>query len=338
MRAYTADTITKQNVSFTGVGSISGHNYVGGIAGSLGTASVAGLLNTTLGVASYLAFTVDSVTLNGAADAFAVSGTERVGGGFGEAIGGSVTNVSVNNLASVTGENLVGGFIGLSGPGELVGSDGGLTVNLLGLNYLLKLNNLLSLGQAVEVTITNANVNGIKSGFTVEATGAREENSVRDYTASGFMARSNSTKAEDAHVTNLKSVTAANDGGYAAGFVAISKTGGLAEVGDDNSVKSLLEANELVNAIGYLIPSYTKLRPAVGRNIRINPAHLCQNVLLFIVALHGIVDVGDTPHLAVHLAGAPSAVRIDFINRDGLLHRSRDFVAASRSACGGIFI
>lgn len=254
---YTADKITAQDVSFTGVGSISGHDYIGGIAGSLGTASVAGLLNTTLGVASYLAFTVDSVTLNGAADAFAVSGTERVGGGFGEAIGGSVTNVSVNNLASVTGENLVGGFIGLSGPGELVGSDGGLTVNLLGLNYLLKLNNLLSLGQAVEVTITNANVNGIKSGFTVEATGAREENSVRDYTASGFMARSNSTKAEDAHVTNLKSVTAANDGGYAAGFVAISKTGGLAEVGDDNSVRTLLEANGLVNAIGYLIPSYT---------------------------------------------------------------------------------
>ena len=254
---YTADKITEQNVSFTGVGSISGHNYVGGIAGSLGTASVAGLLNTTLGVASYLAFTVDSVTLNGAADGFAVSGTERVGGGFGEAIGGSVTNVSVNNLASVTGENLVGGFIGLSGPGELVGSDGGLTVNLLGLNYLLKLNNLLSLGQAVEVTITNANVKGIESGFTVEATGVREENSVRDYTASGFMARSNSTKVENAHVTNLKSVTAANDGGYAAGFVAISKTGGLAEVGDDNSVKSLLEANRLVNAIGYLIPSYT---------------------------------------------------------------------------------
>lgn len=253
---YTTDTITEQNVSFTGVRSISGHNYVGGIAGSLGTASVAGLLNTTLGVASYLAFTVDSVTLNGAADGFAVSGTERVGGGFGEAIGGSVTNVSVNNLASVTGENLVGGFIGLSGPGELVGSDGGLTVNLLGLNYLLKLNNLLSLGQAVEVTITNANVKGIESGFTVEATGVREENSVRDYTASGFMARSNSTKVENAHVTNLKSVTAANDGGYAAGFVAISKTGGLAEVGDDNSVKSLIEANGLVNTIGYLIPSY----------------------------------------------------------------------------------
>lgn len=254
---YTADKITAQDVSFTGVGSISGHDYIGGIAGSLGTASVAGLLNTALGVASYLAFTVDSVTLNGITDGFSVSGNERVGGGFGDAIGGTIKTVSINNLKSVGGENFVGGFIGLSGPGELVGTDGGLTVNLLGLNYLLKLNNLLSLGQAVEVTITNANVNGIGDGFTVEATGVREENSVRDYTASGFMARSNSTKVENAHVTNLKSVTAANDGGYAAGFVAISKTGGLAEVGDDNSVKSLLEANGLVNAIGYLIPSYT---------------------------------------------------------------------------------
>lgn len=255
---YTADnTIPAQDISFTGVGSISGHNYVGGIAGSLGTASVAGLLNTTLGVASYLAFTVDSVTLNGGNNGFAVEGIERVGGGFGDAIGGSIKNVTIDRLASVNGKNMVGGFIGLSGPGELVGTDGDLTVNLLGLNYLLKLNNLLSLGQAVEVTITNANVKGIGDGFTVEATGVREDNSVRDYTASGFMARSNSTKVENAHVTNLKSVTAANDGGYAAGFVAISKTGGLAEVGDDNSVKSLLEANGLVNAIGYLIPSYT---------------------------------------------------------------------------------
>ena len=254
---YDPATVEQRNTTVSGLQSVSGHDYTGGIAGSLGTASVAGLLNTTLGVASYLAFTVDGVTLNGITDGFSVSGNERVGGGFGDAIGGTINNVSVNNLKSVEGKNYAGGFIGLSGPGELVGTDGGLTVNLLGLNYLLKLNNLLSLGQAVEVTITNANVNGIGDGFTVEATGVREENSVRDYTASGFMARSNSTKIENAHVTNLKSVTAANDGGYAAGFVAISKTGGLAEVGDDNSVKSLIEANGLVNAIGYLIPSYT---------------------------------------------------------------------------------
>lgn len=256
-KIYESGTDEVRNTTVSGLQSVSGHDYTGGIAGSLGTASVAGLLNTTLGVASYLAFTVDGVTLNGITDGFSVSGNERVGGGFGDAIGGTISNVSINNLKSVEGKNYAGGFIGLSGPGELVGTDGGLTVNLLGLNYLLKLNNLLSLGQAVEVTITNANVNGIGDGFTVEATGVREENSVRDYTASGFMARSNSTKVENAHATNLKSVTAANDGGYAAGFVAISKTGGLAEVGDDNSVKSLIEAKGLVNAIGYLIPSYT---------------------------------------------------------------------------------
>ena len=115
---YTADTITVQNVSFSSVRSISGHNYVGGIAGSLGTASVAGLLNTTLGVASYLAFTVDSVTLNGGNDGFAVEGIERVGGGFGDAIGGSIKNVTIDRLASVNGKNMVGGLIGLSGPGQ----------------------------------------------------------------------------------------------------------------------------------------------------------------------------------------------------------------------------
>lgn len=254
---YAPAAVEQRYTAVSGLQSVSGHDYTGGIAGSLGTASVGGLLNNTAGIASYLGFTVDGVTVTGNDSGFTVDGWERVGGGLGDAIGGTINNVSVNNLKSVEGKNYAGGFIGLSGPGELVGTDGGLTVNLLGLNYLLKLNNLLSLGQAVEVTITNANVKGIESGFTVEATGVREENSVRDYTASGFIARSNSTKAENAHVTNLKSVTAANDGGYAAGFVAISKTGGLAEVGDDNSVKSLLEANGLVNAIGYLIPSYT---------------------------------------------------------------------------------
>ena len=188
-----------------------------------------------------------------------MEGWERVGGGFGDAIGGTINNATINKLKSVEGKNYAGGFIGLSGPGELVGTSGGLTVNLLGLNYLLTLNKLLSIGQYVQVTIKDANVNGIdKDGFTVEATEKREANSVLDYTAAGFIARSNSTKIENAHVTNLKSVTAADNGGYAAGFVAISKTGGLAEVGEDSTqVKSLIETNGLVTAISYLIPSYT---------------------------------------------------------------------------------
>ena len=254
---YDVGSVQVIDSSLTGLSSVTGNDYVGGIAGSMGTASVAGLLNTTLGVASYLAFTVDNVHVNGAENGFTITGNERVAGGFGDTIGGSITTVSINNLASIEGNNLVGGFIGLSGPGDLAGADGGLTVNLLGLNYLLKLNNLLSLGQAIEVKINKVNVNGATNGFTVHAKGSRDSNSVRDYSASGFIAKSGSTKVEDSHVTNLKSVKAADDGGYASGFVAISKTGGLADVADDTSIKSLIEANGLVNAVGYLIPKYT---------------------------------------------------------------------------------
>lgn len=255
---YYPATVEQRNTTVSGLQSVSGHDYTGGIAGSLGTASVGGLLNNTAGIASYLGFTVDGVTVTGSDNGLTVDGWERVGGGLGDAIGGTINNVSVNNLKSIEGKNYAGGFIGLSGPGELVGTDGGLTVNLLGLNYILKLNKLLAIGQYVQVNITNSSVNGIKDGFTVNATGVRDENSVLDYTAAGFIARSNSTKVENAHVTNLESVTAADNGGYAAGFVAISKTGSLADVGDEAEVKKqLLQINGLVTAIAYLIPSYT---------------------------------------------------------------------------------
>lgn len=252
---YDVGSVSVLGVSLTGLSNIKGNDYVGGIAGSMGTASVAGLLNTTLGVASYLAFTVDNVYISG--NDLRIEGNERVGGGLGDALGGSIKTVKIDNLNSVEGNNYVGGFIGLSGPGDLTGTDGGLTVNLLGLNYVLKLNNLLSLGQAIEVNIDDVNVNGTTDGFTVHAKGSRDSNSVLDYSASGFIAKSGSTKVENSHVTNLKSVKAADDGGYASGFVAISKTGGLAEVADDTSIKSLIEANGLVSAVGYLIPKYT---------------------------------------------------------------------------------
>ena len=252
---YDVGSVSVLGVSLTGLSNIKGNDYVGGIAGSMGTASVAGLLNTTLGVASYLAFTVDNVYISG--NGLKIEGNERVGGGLGDALGGSIKTVKIDNLNSVEGNNYVGGFIGLSGPGDLAGTDGRLTINLLGLNYVLKLSNLLSLGQAIEVKINDVNVNGSQTGFTVHAKGSREGESVRDYSASGFIAKSGSTKVENSHVTNLKSVKAADDGGYASGFVAISKTGGLADVADDNSIKSLIEANGLVSAVGYLIPKYT---------------------------------------------------------------------------------
>ena len=58
---YDVGSVQEIDISLTGLSSVTGKDYVGGIAGSMGTASVAGLLNTTLGVASYLAFTVDNV-------------------------------------------------------------------------------------------------------------------------------------------------------------------------------------------------------------------------------------------------------------------------------------
>lgn len=136
---YDVGSVQVIDSSLTGLSSVTGNDYVGGIAGSMGTASVAGLLNTTLGVASYLAFTVDNVHVNGAENGFTIKGNERVAGGFGDMIGGSITTVSINNLASIEGNNLVGGFIGLSGPGDLAGTDGGLTVNLLGLELFVEI-------------------------------------------------------------------------------------------------------------------------------------------------------------------------------------------------------
>ena len=45
------------------------------------------------------------------------------------------------------------------------------------------------MGQAVEVNIDSSSVSGINSGFTVEATGSREDNSTTDYVAAGFVAK-----------------------------------------------------------------------------------------------------------------------------------------------------
>ena len=82
----------------------------------------------------------------------------------------------------------------------------------------------------------------------------------------------------------------------------------------------------------------TKLCPAIRGNIGIDRAHLFQNAQLGFVALHGVIDVGHAPHLAVHIAGPPCAVSIDFINGNRFLYRAREMITSARSARGGIFI
>ena len=56
------DGIEEKNIIINGLKSVDGENCVGGISGSVGTASVAGLLNTTLGVAEYLGFNANYFT------------------------------------------------------------------------------------------------------------------------------------------------------------------------------------------------------------------------------------------------------------------------------------
>lgn len=267
--------------SITNLTSISANEYAGGIAGSLRTASIAGLLNNVAGVGSYLPFTVQGTRVSGGQAGYTVSATANyAGGGFGELLGGSVgcaytgdeenktpvedSGVYLTDLSSVTAHNVAGGFAAVAGPGELAGASG-LELDILGFK-LLEVKNLLSLAEGVEVTLTDCIVTGIEGGYTVTATGQRADDSdITEFLASGFLARSNSITATDCHAFNLKNVTAANTGGYAGGFLATSRVGGLAQAGEDGSftdadknvISGLIKANGLLSAINYLIPTYT---------------------------------------------------------------------------------
>lgn len=262
-KVYDTASVSVKDVELSGVQSITGKNFVGGIAGSLGTAKVAGLLNDTLGLASYLGFTVDKVTVTGPTTGLSITGEQRIGGGFGDAIGGSVNTVTIKNLKSVTGNNRVGGMIGLAGPGDLADT-GGLTVNLLGLNHLLQVKNLLKVASGVRVTINDSHVIGIADGLTVKATGTNSDGGVVDYVAGGFVGKSHSCEINKSDVKNLKEVSANDTDGYAGGFIGTSQTGGLADVASEEDLKgwitkdtSVLDINGLLTAVKYLIPTYT---------------------------------------------------------------------------------
>ena len=262
-KVYDTASVSVKDVELSGVQNITGKNFVGGIAGSLGTAKVAGLLNDTLGLASYLGFTVDKVTVTGSTTGLSITGEQRIGGGFGDAIGGSVNTVTIKNLKSVVGNNRVGGMIGLAGPGDLADT-GGLTVNLLGLNHVLQVKNLLKVASGVRVTINDAHVIGIKDGLTVKAAGTNSDGGVVDYVAGGFVGKSHSCEINKSDVKNLKEVSANDTDGYAGGFIGTSQTGGLADVASEEDLKgwitkdtSVLDINGLLTAVKYLIPTYT---------------------------------------------------------------------------------
>ena len=254
-----ASSVAQRDNVLTGLKTVTAsENRAGGIAGSVTTANVTGLLNNTLGIGNFLGFTVHHITVTGVNDGYTVEAKENyAGGALGEAVGGDVDTVTLNQVKSVTAKNRVGGFIGCAGPGDLAGGNG-LTLNLLGLNNLLKVENLLSVAEGVRVKINEAHVNGITGGMTVEATGTNSNGEVVDYTAGGFIGKSNSCEIIKSDVKNLKEVTANDKDGFAGGFVGSSQTGGLADVAGKADVKALLNANKLLGAVKYLLPSYTE--------------------------------------------------------------------------------
>ncbi|MBR1482320.1 MAG: Cna B-type domain-containing protein [Ruminococcus sp.] len=235
-------------------------DYAGGIAGFISSAAFEGMLNDVVGLGDFIGFVARDITVTGVDGGYTVlADDEDAGGGFGLAVGGDITDVYLKQLKSVQANNRAGGFVGIAGPGELVGT-GGLTVNLLGLDNVLQVSNLLKIGQGLAVKITDSSVTGIEDGYTVEASGSvSNENDNTQFKASGFIADSNSTQILNSHAYKLKSVVATDKQGYAGGFVGTSTTGGLAEAAEQDAaaVGTLIKADGLLGAIQYLIPTYT---------------------------------------------------------------------------------
>ncbi|WP_238548391.1 cell surface protein [Bifidobacterium biavatii] len=280
---------TSRSTSIKGVRSVTaGGSYAGGVAGSLKPTAVAALLNSVLDINDvigtiteelkkafkdlpstlgdnnqFAAFELSNVTIAGDnTDGLKVSsGRLYAGGVIGFATGGNIWNVPLTNLASVQAQGEAGGYIGFTGPSDTVGTQG---INLLG---LIQVSGLLSVAKFSSVEVRHASVAGVGEGFTVTATGKNTAGETNDYNAGGFYGQANSTKTIDAHVTNLKSVTADTEhaDATAGGFVGYSTTGGLADAINDSEDTSLLPGlkdakllsiDGLLGAVPYLIPNY----------------------------------------------------------------------------------
>ena len=257
--------VTAQGNVLNGLTKVSASkDYAGGIAGSLGGASVGGLLNSTVGLGEFLGFTVDGITLDGAYTVAAAG--DYAGGAFGMAMAGEAGNIAINGITRVTARNNAGGFLGLGGPGSLAtAGDGGLTINLLGLNNLISLSNVLSVIPGLQMTLTDCSVTGGED-FTVEAQGG-DGSTLDDFAAGGFVGRGNSTDMTNCHVNNLLAVTAPTEtvgtqgeSGFAGGFVGISRNDDLAAVlqtdDEETSIGSLISVDQLLGAAPVLTPEF----------------------------------------------------------------------------------
>lgn len=242
----------------TGLQKVTANKYAGGVAGSVVTADAIGVLNNTLGVGQFIPFELSKVSVEG--KDWSVTATEKyAAGACGLMLGGTADTVTVTGVQSIEAGNYTGGFAGRTGASSLA-SAGGL--DILG---LVKLNNVLSLADGIQVTIKNSEITGIDSGLTVLSDGTAALTDGEDFTAGGFIGESVASVVEASHVKKLKSVTAEHSdtkGSYAGGFVGRSHTGGLAGLAqedEDGKLKlpGILEVSSLLDLVPYLLPKYT---------------------------------------------------------------------------------
>ena len=249
---------TTFGASITGLKQVKAKKYAGGIAGSVVTADAIGVVNKTLGVGQFIPFELSQISAEGTD--WTVTATEKyAAGACGLMLGGTADSVKVNGIQSIQAGNYAGGFAGRTGASSLV-SAGGLDV--LG---LVKLNNVLSLANGVQVTIKNCEIVGVNTGLTVLSDGTAALTDGEAFTAGGFIGESVASVVEASYVRNLKSVAAKHNqtkSSYAGGFVGRSHTGGLAGLAqedEDGKLKlpGILEVDSLLSLVPYLLPKYT---------------------------------------------------------------------------------
>lgn len=242
----------------TGLHEVTAGKYAGGVAGSVVTADAIGVLNNTLGVGQFVPFELSKVSVEGTG--WTVNAAEKyAAGACGLMLGGTADSVKVSGVQSIQAGNYTGGFAGRTGASGLA-SAGGLDV--LG---LVKLNNVLSLADGIQVTIKNSEVTGAGSGLMILSDGTAVLTDGEDFTAGGFIGESVASVVEASHVKNIKSVSAKHDklkSSYAGGFIGRSHTGGLAGLAQEDKdgnlkLPGILEVDSLLNLVPYLLPKYT---------------------------------------------------------------------------------
>lgn len=248
-------TVLGRNNTISNLKEISGQSHVGGVIGEVKTASAGGILNKTLGIGNFLGFEIENTTVSSINTSGIINATQDYAGGFaGRAMGGTVSNVHINELQKVEANNYAGGFVGYGGTGSLAETE---ALDILGLN-VVKISNLLNLAQGLVLDISECDVQGTTSGFTVKALGTQTSDvDVTKYYAGGFIGKSTSVHIRNSQVKRLKDVTADEISGYAGGFAGATETGGLADAAnDDTEALKLLGINGLLNAVPYLVSDF----------------------------------------------------------------------------------